>query len=251
MIKKIKKAFSQKPNLIPVMLSLHFKIRALSFGSKESHKKNNLAGSMTVEAALVMPIFLFFMMSILAIFHIISMQAETYQDLHQRGNRIAFEGYQNRSQQDDGIISLTETYRIKPYLLWQDFGQLVVVQNYYGYAWIGYDIDRDENSEEDLEDHVYIAETGTVYHLTMECSHLKLSVTSVDGSTVASLRNDSGGKYYPCERCPDEDNGTLFITSFGTRYHADVNCSGLKRTVSILALKEAVQQGYRGCSRCS
>ena len=243
----IKKAFSQKANLISA-IPFRFRIRALSSGS---YIKSGLHGSMTVEAALVMPVFLFFMISILYVFHIINIQAETYQDLHQRGNRIAFAGYQNRDQYDDGIIDLTETYRIKPYLLWQDFGQLKAVQNYYGYAWIGYDIDRDGNSEAAPEDYVYIAETGTVYHVSMDCSHLKLSVTSVPSSAVMSLRNDSGGKYHPCERCPDEDNGTLFITSFGTRYHSDVNCSGLKRTVSVLEVSEAVKQGYRGCSRCS
>jgi len=224
-------------------------IRVFSSGSQK--RNQSISGSLTIEAALVMPVFLFFMISVLYVFQIIQIQAETYQELHQRGNHIAFEGYQNREQLGDGIVDLKETYRIKPLLLWQDFGQLKVVQNYYGYAWIGYDVSKGSSSGEVLEEQVFIAETGTVYHVTMDCTHLKLSITSVNSNTISSLRNDTGGKYYQCERCPREDNGIFFITSFGTRYHSDVNCSGLKRTVSVLSLSEAVRQGYRGCSRCS
>lgn len=216
-----------------------------------SQAKCKLSGSMTVEAALVMPIFLFFMLSVLYIFQIISVQAKAYMDLHQRGNRIAFEAYRHRDQYDDGIVELTESYHIMPYLLWQDFGQLKVVLKYYGYAFIGYDVSKDSygvyTEDEEL---VYITETGTVYHLTMGCSHLKITVSGVEGSIISSMRNDSGGKYYPCEWCPLNYSGLLFITSFGTRYHSDVNCSGLKRTVSAIEMKEALIQGYRACLRC-
>ncbi|MCL2050568.1 MAG: pilus assembly protein [Lachnospiraceae bacterium] len=205
---------------------------------------------MTVEAALVMPLFLFFIISVLYVFQIINVQTETYTALHQLGNRIAFTGYQNRADFDDGIIELTEAYRIKPYLFWQDFGQLEVVQTYYGYAFIGYEI-KSKNEEAAKEESVYITETGTVYHVTMECSHLRLSITSVKSDEIPLIRNDFGGKYHQCERCPKDDNGILFITAFGTRYHSDLNCSGLKRTVTELELYVAIKQGYRGCSRCN
>lgn len=240
LVKKLKKAFSQKMNKT---------LKIISFGSFKL--KASINGSMTIEAALIMPIFLFFMVSVLYIFQMIHIQTETFKDLHQRGNRIAFEGYQNRDRHVDGIVELSESYRIKPYLLWQDFGQLEVVQLYYGYAWVGYDINREGNGKEISEEYVYIAETGTVYHVTMDCSHLKLSITSVAGNALSSLRNDSGGKYHPCERCPDENVETFFITTFGNRYHSDINCSGLKRTVSVLEINEAIKQGYRGCSRCA
>jgi len=224
-------------------------IRVSPSGSQTPPQTIN--GSVTIEAALTIPIFIFFMISVLYIFQIIQIQTETYQELHQRGNHITFEGYQNREHLTDGIIDIKETYRINPLLLWQDFGQLKVVQRYYGYTWIGYDVSKNNDNNETLEEQVYITETGTVYHITMDCTHLKLSITSVTNDTVSSLRNDTGAKYYQCERCPREDNGIIFITSFGTRYHSDVNCSGLKRTVSVFLLSEAVSLGYRGCSRCS
>ena len=48
---------------------------------------------------------------------------------------------------------------------------------------------------------VFVAETGEVYHRDRNCSHIKLSVEAVSKSEVSSRRNVSGGKYYPCEKC--------------------------------------------------
>jgi hypothetical protein len=241
-MKKIFKAFSQKQ--IPYRCSSSG-VGVFSFSGR------SVCGSMTIEAALALPIFIFFMVSILYVLQIISAQAESYQELHQRGNEIAMTAYQDRHRYSEGIVSLTETYHIKPLLLWQDFGNLRVVQEYYGYAWIGYDLgSREVESTEAGEEYVYITETGTVYHRTMSCSYLDLSVRSVLAGDVSSLRNSGGARYYQCELCSASETTVLFITSYGTRYHSDVNCSGLKRTVETLLLREAVRRGYRACSRC-
>jgi hypothetical protein len=207
---------------------------------------------MTIEAALVLPIFIFFMVSVLYVLQIISVQAESYQKLHQRGNQKVLTAYEDRERYGDGFVSLQETYYIKPILLWQDyFGILRVVQEYYGYAWIGYDLRGEEvEGPETGEEFVYITETGEVYHRTMSCTYLDLSIQSVLRSDVPSLRNRGGARYYPCERCPDTGTDVLFITNYGTHYHSDVNCSGLRRTVEALPLNEAIQRGYRACSRC-
>jgi hypothetical protein len=214
----------------------------------------NLRASMTIEAALVLPLFLFFMLTVLYTFQIIYLQTESCQLLHQTGNREAFSAYASRDSYADGIVDQSLSYPIMPYLWWMRFGWLQVEQRYYGYAWIGYDVSHGENTGADgekEEEYVYITETGTVYHVTMNCTHLSLSITSVSRNDVPDLRNDSGGKYYQCERCADSGSATLFITTSGDRYHGDINCSGLKRTVTKISKEEAENQGYRGCSRCS
>lgn len=48
---------------------------------------------------------------------------------------------------------------------------------------------------------VYVTETGTVYHLTRECRHLRLSISSVASAKIAEQRNENGGKYSKCEKC--------------------------------------------------
>jgi len=56
-------------------------------------------------------------------------------------------------------------------------------------------VDNKEEEDNDKTD-VYITETGSVYHLTKECSHLRLSIEEVDYNNMDNLRNDGGGKYY-------------------------------------------------------
>jgi hypothetical protein len=219
----------------------------------KAFSQNCLKASMTIEAALALPLFLFFMLTVLYTFQIIYLQTESYQLLHQAGNREAFSAYAFRDSYGDGIVEQTLSYPIIPYLWWQDFGWLQVNQRYYGYAWIGYELGQGggENESETEAEYVYITETGTVYHVTMNCTHLALSITSVSLNEVGSLRNSGGAKYYPCELCSSQGQSNVFITDTGNRYHGDVNCSGLKRTVTKITLEEAKNQGYRGCSRCS
>ncbi|MDR2547264.1 MAG: pilus assembly protein [Lachnospiraceae bacterium] len=209
--------------------------------------------SMTIEAALALPVFLIFVLSIFYVFQIIHIQTETYQLLHQQGNRAVHSGYQNYPEDDDGIVSLNVAYRITPYLLWQDFGQLWVEQYYYGYAWIGYKVgENGDLATMSDEEGVFITDTGTVYHLNRECTHLRLSIMNTDNERIADERNVNGGRYHPCERCAavTTDEARLFITTQGTRYHGDINCSGLKRTVSVILQEEAVKNGMGACLRC-
>ena len=54
-------------------------------------------------------------------------------------------------------------------------------------------------SGEEQEEYVYITENGTVYHRERNCTHLTLSIELAGKDEVGQLRNESGGKYYPCE----------------------------------------------------
>ena len=128
---------------------------------------------------------------------------------------------------------------------------------YYSKLWTGYEDDEETEKEgEDEEDDedgktVYITETGKVYHITKECTHLKLSIKSIEASQLAKKRNKNGGKYYPCEICkPTKVGGEdkIYITEQGNKFHSKIGCSGLKRTVIPVKLEE--MHGYRPCSRC-
>ena len=48
---------------------------------------------------------------------------------------------------------------------------------------------------------VYVTETGIVYHEDYHCTHLEAVNTPGAGVGVPGLRNEDGGKYYPCEHC--------------------------------------------------
>ena len=114
--------------------------------------------------------------------------------------------------------------------------------------WTGYheEIETDEITGEEL---VYVTKNGTVYHRSRECSYLNPSIQSVGVSEVQALRNESGHKYYACESCAGGQTGSLYyITDYGDCYHTSLNCSGLKRGITMLRISEV---GGRGaCSKC-
>ncbi len=112
------------------------------------------------------------------------------------------------------------------------------------HIWCGY-----ENGFFQDEDYVYITKDSEVYHLDRDCSHLKLTVREVSPDGISTLRNNSGGKYRPCEICHGSlSDGKLYITPEGDRYHGSITCSGLKRTVRAIPVSETGDR--RPCSRC-
>lgn len=107
--------------------------------------------------------------------------------------------------------------------------------------------------EEEQEETVYVTETGSVYHSSLSCTHLKLSVRAVAFGEVGKLRNENGAIYYPCEICgggSPEAGTPVYLTREGNRYHSSASCRGLLRKVRSCTLTEALEAGKRPCSRC-
>lgn len=145
-------------------------------------------------------------------------------------------------------INLTVHYRVKIPVLFFELPSLPITQSCYLHGWCGKSGGADINS--DKGQIVYITPYGTVYHLSRDCTHINLSVTKVSDQQVLLLRNSGGGKYYPCEKCCEEERayGTVWITHEGDRYHAKRNCSGIKRSLQAVLLSEV---GNRSCcSKC-
>lgn len=118
-------------------------------------------------------------------------------------------------------------------------------------AWTGRDDGSGGNGgdqKETEQEYVYVTVTGTVCHADPECTHLKLSIREVSKSSLETLRNNSGGKYHPCEKCGDHPGSGIYITNEGNRYHTSLSCSGLKRTVRKVTKEEA--GNMRMCSKC-
>lgn len=96
---------------------------------------------------------------------------------------------------------------------------------------------------------VYVTENGMVYHMDYSCNYLDLSIRSVSTESLDAIRNKNQGKYHACEFCVKnyaKDN--VYITDYGDRYHHSLGCSGLKRTVYAIPLSEAVGKGV--CTKC-
>ena len=113
--------------------------------------------------------------------------------------------------------------------------------------WTGW---KDELGIQDGDRWVYIAEQGTVYHKTSGCTYLNLSIQSVEDVQIAEYRNENGEKYHKCEFCADKINKfeRVYITNYGNKYHTDLNCSGIKRTIEMVRLSDV--EGKGACSKC-
>lgn len=119
--------------------------------------------------------------------------------------------------------------------------------------WIGEGkLKKEKKEEEKTEDKtVYLAENATVYHLYKNCHYINIKPRSVAVTLLSGERNDSGARYYPCEFCkPTLPPGTyVFITKFGTRYHAVSTCSAIERNPKEVSLSE-VKDKLPVCSKC-
>ncbi len=112
--------------------------------------------------------------------------------------------------------------------------------------WVGYD--PAEAAWDGI--YVYVTQYGTVYHTSLSCRHLDLSIRESNTSIVASQRNKDGGKYYPCSHCrTNNKSGRVYITDYGNQYHKDINCSRLKRNIRKLLLS-TVENIMKACSDC-
>lgn len=147
-----------------------------------------------------------------------------------------------------GNIDFVLTYRVRIPFLPGSLGKISITQRTCRRVWSG--ISGKDRDEQDIEDTmVYVTETGSVYHLSLSCSYLKLSIKYVSKKEAEGLRSSDGSKYYACERCdPTEDTQFVYLTEDGDRYHSDINCSSLKRGIRTVALSSL--QGWRACSRC-
>ncbi|SHO53861.1 TadE-like protein [Anaerocolumna xylanovorans DSM 12503] len=152
---------------------------------------------------------------------------------------------------EDDRIDIILSYYLKPPVTLFAINDFFILQRVTLRGWNGYYPDtKEENAEEEDTGYVYITENGSVYHLWEDCTYLKISVRETYFSNIGNLRNLSGGKYYPCELCKNmrQTSGTVYITDTGDRYHGDINCSALKRTVLKIPLSEAGSRGL--CKRC-
>lgn len=119
-------------------------------------------------------------------------------------------------------------------------------------AWIGRDgLSRDKDGSEEEEDPiVYIGKTSTRYHKSRSCHYLSNDLTKVAFSSISGLRNQSGGKYYPCAVCGGNasSGSQVYIMKSGTRYHTDPECTAIVAYVKAVRLSEVKHLG--GCSYC-
>ncbi len=238
------------------VLSLIISFKRVSFSSSFGL---TCKASITVEAALVVPIFLFYMMTILYTLEIVRFQSDTWENLHQTCTERCFQAYENyygeqkiQIQKEEsfqkGTVLLSTSYEIKPFIAWLPIGDIVIEDRCFGHEFIGYQGDALWERERESDIYVYITASGTKYHFSDACTYLKVKIEAVTGNMIGNLRNASGEIYNACEVCSPGKKGLVYYTQWGNRYHGRSNCSALKRTVFIVPLSQAGER--TACSKC-
>ncbi|MDF2844982.1 MAG: hypothetical protein K0R00_3408 [Herbinix sp.] len=282
-------------------------------------RRRNVQGSLTIEAALILPVFLYFMLFFLFYIQIFSTQeriqsaisamglelskteyirqdfetiedalnfdfsifneieglgiteraeeylgeailkkySKKYLDRKEINNSFIKNGFQgirfiSTPEDEEEFLDIIVSYEMELPIPLFSLEPISMLQRIRVRNWTGYQVQAayQTETEEGVETTVYITATGTVYHSKEDCSHIKLSITSVQGIPY-NLRNSNGAKYYPCESCcadKPKEWATYYITTDGTRYHAKRECSRIKRSVTAIKISE---RGNRTpCKRC-
>lgn len=207
-----------------------------------------LPGSMTVEAALVLPVFLFAMVNLLSL--IVMFQTFSVKEgrLHQTGRELALLAYGSEEGEQD--IRLVEVSQIKPVFSEAAFFPAIMVNGCVMHKWIGYDLAQEETAPNGgKEEMVYITKSGTAYHRQRECVYLNPSIQMMEREQAERAKNDDGSYYSACGICGG-DSKLVYVTQGGSRFHSTVSCSGLKRTIETVTLQEAVAAGRHACPKC-
>lgn len=153
--------------------------------------------------------------------------------------------------EDGENIKLTAEYSLKlPFSILRIQGIPAVSQTVRR-AWIGSRGDRggEAESEEGVEEMVYIGSSMGRYHRLRTCHYLTNDFKAVPYDTVEELRSHSGGKYYACSVCGSGENGgTVYIMPNGSSYHTRMDCSSVVSYVREVPLREVKHLG--ACSYC-
>lgn len=228
---------------------------------KRRKEKQWYPASFTVEAALIVPIGFLMLFSLCCLFQMLVRQndiqmtmlgaVQSYSDLGSKGaslEALARDHVILRWEEtEDEVFCYVQETTIIPFLGGRFFPlhrhQQMVASSYQGVSML---------STEEGDTWVYLAENGKVFHLDRDCTYLRTRIQSTTVRESLGQRNQSGGKYYPCESCCDgkEQMGdtTIYLTSYGDRYHVRQTCSKLKRTVRKVRRSQAGQMP--ACSKC-
>lgn len=240
-------------------------------------------GSFTVEAAFVLPLFLFAAVVILGFFPVLQVQiqvngglqyaarimAVSFQEETDEGTilslaegQILFRRYMREHEFDEEVltrglnsisflrsdlsgdyVTLVADYDVPLPISFWHIRKLPVAQSVRVKKWTG--ADPESTAAETYS--VFITPNGSAYHTTTECPYLRLSVRSVSASAVSGLRSQDRNIYYPCSCYKGQSR--VYITDYGTEYHGDLSCSNLKRTIYKVNKDEIGNR--HACAKCA
>lgn len=202
--------------------------------------------SLTVEAAVVVPVFLFACLQLSSVFVMYQNQIDAEAKLHQSARALAVGAYLT-GLPGDQCIDLYAVRTEKPAVRLLPVPGILTSARCVVRGFTGYDTSQYLGKNEN-EEIVFVTPSGSVYHKRVDCTYLDIKVSCVRKNEIMKQRNKDGEKYYPCEACGKGTLDLYYISEYGNRYHSNISCKKLKRTVLAVPLSEA--SGRHACSKC-
>lgn len=215
------------------------------------HTRRMDRGSMTVEAALVVPLFLIGCLMLLSIVTITRDSMDQQLKLHKTARETAVLASAVQSSQSD-MIRLRRVYPASLTPKCPGIQTILLENHCVVHKFNGYDASNGDVTGESKV-YVYLTEYGTVYHKKRSCKHLNIDILPVSGKDVDAKRNKDGKIYDTCKKClkltrAELKRTTVFITDYGVKYHTEINCPDLKRSLRVVSLSQA--EGRAACKDC-
>lgn len=225
------------------------KYKFLSSKRMSSYLLSHREGSVTVEAAIAIPVFLFAILNFMSIILLFGEYSASLADMHQRAKKLSVHAHVEESDVFlNELIIQNKTIKLEPLIPFMGFSKSKAIVSCRVRKWTGYDVTKKQKSEL-KEEWVYITPYGESYHKSRECRYLSLKIQAAFSEEIKNYRNQSGERYRPCENCGEvRINGICFYTKHGNRYHTSLSCSGLKRTIHVV--KESEVGNRHGCHVC-
>ena len=198
-------------------------------------------GSMTLEAALIMPFLLMILLGFFSFFSQYASAAELQMQAAAEAKKVGIV-LGSMGKRESGEITIYKMAKAGTLWIHPFSKKSQIVQSAVCRGWIGF------TELEAAETYVYITPDGEVYHLYSDCTHLDLSIRLVGIGTAKEQKNEYGQSYRKCQLCDEAFGRFVYITSEGDCYHSERSCSGLKRTVHQVPLEDVKERGV--CLRC-
>lgn len=257
-------------NYISLQVKAKYRRRASKFIFNE-------VGSITIEASIVLPIFLFAFLSLLSIFRIINVYENVFFSLVQTSDDVVKQIYLEQNFSKDKNIEVNDLLvyslavaNLNKYLDKSDINDinlfdvrycketneidLKVICNVkvevpffkenvkFTVSNIRQKLFDGYDYKNDKEEYVLVAlSSQNVYHINQNCSHIKRKILKIS--------KDSIKKYSKCKLCGNKESNNYYITSDGNCYHTSISCSSLKRMIIFINKKDLGNR--RLCERCA
>ena len=224
--------------------------RVLPFTSKY-----RLKASMTVEAALVLPLFLFVSLALWTPVRMLDTQRQMQTALERNCEELSLYAYLSEESWETEDVELATTYREKIPFFPGVLPALSLETASKRRKWIGYPGkwtgEQDGDFEEDDgEVMVYVGKEMGRYHPDRNCHYISNTYEAVSLEDAMGMRDADGHRFTACESCASQirDDGTVYVTPAGRHYHGSVDCSAMISYVRKVPLSEVEHLG--ACSYC-